>query len=118
MERIISSITSGMRASYEFCYNFLYPITTNEITLTQLVTDISKTVVGKDKVVVAEQTMGGEDMAFFLERVPGCYFFLGSSNKEKGLYAPHHNSRFSFDEKCLAIGAEIMVRAVLKYLGT
>jgi amidohydrolase len=116
MERIISSVTSGMRAGYEFSYDFLYPILKNETKMTQLVTGISKMVVGKDKVVVAEQTMGGEDMAFFLERVPGCYFFLGSSNHEKGLSAPHHSSRFNFDEKCLTIGAEIMAGTVLKYL--
>ena len=117
MERIVHGVTSGMRGEYELEYNFLYPATINDEAMTQLIEKTAATVVGKQNVVRAEQTMGGEDMAFYLQKVPGCYFFLGSANKEKGLDAPHHNSRFNFDEGCLSIGVEIMVRAVLHYLG-
>ncbi len=116
IERIIRGITSGMRGSYDFKYNFLYPVTVNDGAMTRLVAEAAAEVVGQKNVVTAEPTMGGEDMAFFLQRVPGCYFFLGSANRRKALTAPHHNSRFNFDEDCLPIGVEVMVRAVVKYL--
>jgi metal-dependent amidase/aminoacylase/carboxypeptidase family protein len=61
------------------------------------------------------QTMGGEDMSFFLQEVPGCYFFLGSANAAKGLDYPHHHPRFDFDETALAMGVEIFVRCIEKY---
>jgi metal-dependent amidase/aminoacylase/carboxypeptidase family protein len=58
------------------------------------------------------QTMGGEDMAFFLQEVPGCYFFLGAANPELGLAYPHHHPRFDFDETALMVGVEMLVRCV------
>ena len=58
------------------------------------------------------QTMGGEDMSFFLQEVPGCYFFLGSANITKNLAYPHHHPRFDFDETALMMGVEIFVRCV------
>ena len=59
-------------------------------------------------------TMGGEDMAFFLERAPGCFFFLGVGRPDG---APLHSSRFDFDEAVLPIGVEIYCRAALDLLG-
>jgi amidohydrolase len=60
--------------------------------------------------------MGGEDMSYFLERVPGCYFFLGTRNEARGLVHPHHSPRFDLDESALVIGVEIMTRVVRSYL--
>jgi amidohydrolase len=59
--------------------------------------------------------MGGEDMAFFLQAVPGCYFFLGAANPAKDLAYPHHHPRFNFDETALGMGVEIFVRCVEKF---
>jgi amidohydrolase len=60
--------------------------------------------------------LGGEDMAFFLQRVPGCYFFLGSASQEKGFDVPHHHPCFNFDEDALQIGVEILSTAALTFL--
>ena len=64
-----------------------------------------------DKVVEPEPTMGGEDMAIYFERVPGCFVFVGSANPARGLDQPHHSPRFDFDEDALAIGCEFLVQA-------
>ncbi len=116
IERIIKGVTSAMRADYEFAYTFHYPVTINDEAMVGLIEEVSAAVVGQENVMVFERTMGGEDMAFFLREVPGCYFFLGSSNKEKGLDQPHHSPQFSFDEDAMPIGVEIFARAVMKYL--
>jgi amidohydrolase len=118
IERIIKGVTSGMRADYEFDYTFHYPGTINDEGMAQLIEEVSAAVVGQDNVVVFEGTMGGEDMAFFLREVPGCYFFVGSSNKEKGLDKAHHSPQFDFDEDVMPIGVEIFARAAVKYLET
>jgi amidohydrolase len=55
--------------------------------------------------------MGGEDMAVYFERAPGCFVFVGSANPAKGLDHDHHNPRFDFDEDALAIGCEFLVQA-------
>ena len=68
-------------------------------------------VVGEERVVEPEPTMGGEDMAIYFERVPGCFVFVGSANADRGLSEPHHSPRFDFDEDALAIGCEFLVQA-------
>lgn len=60
--------------------------------------------------------MGSEDMAFFLEKLPGCFIWLGSANGEKGLNQPHHNSKFDYDEEAWPIGVEILKESALSYL--
>lgn len=66
--------------------------------------------------LVPERTMGSEDMALFLQRVPGCYFFVGSANPERGLNYPHHHPRFDFDEAVLPRAAALMAAATWKLL--
>ena len=62
------------------------------------------------------QTMASEDMAYILERIPGCYTFVGSANPEKGLDAKHHQPDFDFDEEALKTGVSLIVGAVNELL--
>ncbi len=80
--------------------------------------DIAKDVVGTENIVTdnAARTMGGEDMSFFLAKVPGCFFFVGSQNAARGLIHPHHSPRFDFDEDALPIGAEMLKRVAMQFL--
>ena len=61
-------------------------------------------------------TMGAEDMAFMLEKVPGCYIFVGSANAEKGLNYGHHHPKFDFDETALPRAAALMASTVADLL--
>ena len=61
-------------------------------------------------------TMGSEDMAFMLEEIPGCYFFVGSANDQKGLRYGHHHPRFDFDEAALPRAAALLTAAVADFL--
>ena len=88
----------------------------NDEKITGLVRSIASDLVETPMGLVPEcQTMGGEDMSFFLQQVHGCYFFLGSANPAKALAYPHHHPRFDFDETALSIGVEMFVRLVEKY---
>lgn len=61
-------------------------------------------------------TMGAEDMAYMLERIPGCYFFVGSANHEKGLDYGHHHPKFNVDEDALPRAAALMAAAAVNFL--
>ncbi len=61
------------------------------------------------------QTMGSEDFAFILEKIPGCFFFLGSADKKAGLTYGHHHPRFNFSEEVMTDAAAIMVETVLNF---
>jgi amidohydrolase len=62
------------------------------------------------------RTMGSEDMAFFLQEIPGCFVFVGSANAELGLNAPHHHPEFNFDEQALPRAAAILTEMVVALL--
>lgn len=113
VEEIIAGICQSHGASYDLNYWRMYPPVINDSRVTDLVRSVAETVIETPTGVVPEcQTMGSEDMAFFLEEVPGCYFFLGSANTELGLNYPHHHPRFDFDETALGMGVEMFVRCV------
>ena len=116
VEQIIAGVCQSQDASYSLDYWSLYPPVLNDRAIAQLVRSVAETVVETPAGVVPDcQTMGGEDMSFFLQEVPGCYFFLGSANPDRGLAFPHHHPRFDFDEAALGMGVEIFVRCVEKY---
>ncbi|NMB88448.1 MAG: amidohydrolase [Chloroflexi bacterium] len=62
-------------------------------------------------------TTVSEDMAYLLERVPGCYFFVGSANAQAGLNFGHHHPRFDFDERALPLAAGLMASAAAALAG-
>ncbi|HEY9830910.1 MAG TPA: M20 family metallopeptidase [Stenomitos sp.] len=116
MEQIIAGVCQSQGAHYEFNYVQLYPPVINDSRMAELVQSVASDVVETPAGVIPEcQTMGGEDMSFFLKEVPGCYFFLGSANPNKNLAYPHHHPQFDFDETALLMGAEIFVRCVEKF---
>jgi len=117
IEQIIAGICQSHGANYELDYVSLYPPVINDVVITELVRAVAEEVIETPIGIVPEcQTMGGEDMSFFLQEVPGCYFFLGSANPQQKLDYPHHHPRFDFDETALMMGVEIFVRCVERFL--
>jgi amidohydrolase len=117
IQEIARSIATAMRASVEINYTYGYPVTINDPGMTALVHDVAQEVVGRDNVLEAPMHMGAEDFSYFLERVPGCFFFVGSRNPEKGFIWGHHHPKFDIDEDAMAIGIETMTRVAMRYLG-
>ncbi|MEN3331937.1 MAG: hypothetical protein V7641_1302 [Blastocatellia bacterium] len=118
-ERVVRGVCEAMEASYALDYKRQTPPLVNNAEVCELVADCAASVVGQANVIRDDsvRTMGGEDMSYFLERVPGCYFFLGTRNEARGLTHPHHSPRFDIDESALAAGVEIMTRVIKRYLG-
>ncbi len=116
IDAIVAGICASYGATYQLEYTKLYPPVINDPKITELVRSIATDLVETPLGVVPEcQTMGGEDMSFFLQAVPGCYFFLGAANPDRSLAYPHHHPRFDFDETALATGVEMFVRCVEKF---
>ncbi|MEM7725663.1 MAG: amidohydrolase [Cyanobacteria bacterium P01_A01_bin.45] len=117
VREVIAGVCQTYGASFDLDHWSLYPPTINDSTIAELVRSVAVEVVETPIGVVPEcQTMGGEDMSYFLQAVPGCYFFLGSANPDKNLAYPHHHPRFDFDETVLAMGVEMFTRCVEKFL--
>ncbi|MBI2847064.1 MAG: amidohydrolase [Chloroflexi bacterium] len=116
VERVVQGVALALGGEYEFESRFACPPVVNDARMTKLVGKAAASVVGKDKVVTAEPTMGADDMSYFLEKVPGCYFRVGSANPGKGADKPHHHPEFDIDEEALPIAAKVMLKAALDYL--
>ncbi len=114
IETIVKGVCQSMGAGYEMSCEQGYPPTINDADMADRMRRIAGEVVGVDRVVVPERTLGGEDMAFFLERVPGCFFCLGAGNDS---FAGIHNPRFGFNEEILLTGVETYCRAAIDLLG-
>ncbi len=112
MLEIISGIEKTFSAKISFDYEDGYPPTINHTQQTNNVLEASKKVVG-DKAKSPYLSMGGEDFAYYLQKKPGCFFFVGSApNKNKLFETPHHCSHFTMDEKALLIGPSIYLNLV------
>jgi amidohydrolase len=88
----------------------------NDERLTDLMRQVAAELVGAAHVRNGIRTMGGEDMAYFLERVPGCFAFVGSAPRT-GQASPHHSPTFDIDEESLVIGTELLTKTAVAYLG-
>ncbi len=106
--------TLGAKGTVEFIDG--YPALLNDPQMSDFVADVAAEVVGIENVRRDYVSMAGEDMAYFLREVPGCYFFVGSADSGKGLDYAHHHPRFNFDEGVMPIGAEIFLRIQERYL--
>jgi amidohydrolase len=78
--------------------------------------DVFATVAPDTQIITDYKTMAAEDMSYFLDAVPGTFFFVGSANPDRGLDYPHHHPRFDFDESAIPLAIELMAAAVASYV--
>jgi IAA-amino acid hydrolase len=93
-------------ATIEFPGN-AYPPTVNDGDVWNTVQDFAAELLGRDAVHEIPPVMGGEDFAFYTERVPGCFVALGIRNEEAGCTHNVHHPLFKVDEEALPIGSAL-----------
>lgn len=107
--------TMGCRAEVEL--KRLTPAVINDAAIAARAQKITRQILPESTLETANYiTMGSEDFAFMMEKVPGCFIFIGSANEEKGLDASHHHPRFDFDEQALPRGAALMASVAVDFL--
>lgn len=117
IERYARGVAQGMGATIDLTWNELYPPTVTHPRIAELVRAAASDVLEQEVPIVQERSMASDDIAFFLEKVPGCFIFLGSANPEKGLDKPLHNRAFDFDESVMPLGMSIFARAAERFFG-
>ena len=113
---LLRGIAAALRGEADVQYRFGYPVLVNDAAMTDLVREVARGIVGPEKLIEREPGMGGEDMAYFLQRAPGCFFRIGSRNPERGLVYGHHHPRFDVDEEALPVGVAALASVALRYL--
>ena len=105
MERVVRGTAEAAGVRARLHYRRVNRATVNDPEMADLVIETARRILGPDSVDAETRTLGGEDMSVFLDRVPGCFFFVGSA--PEGGHRPHHSPRFDFDERALAIGTAL-----------
>ena len=106
----------GGSVDYEMIWGA--PPVTNDDNMAALAAKAAKEVLGEGNVItkLPAPNMGGEDFAYYLEKLPGAFMFLSSSNPAKGTDVAHHNPKFNVDEDVLWEGAAVFVAIVEEFL--
>jgi amidohydrolase len=113
LERLAAGICAGFRAKYEFVFRRGTPVTVNDHAVNTLVSDVGKAVLGAENVVSLDApSMGAEDFAMYLQRVPGAMFRLGVGTDMTPLHTPTYN----FADDALPVGMELFARTALRFL--
>ncbi|MBI5836837.1 MAG: amidohydrolase [Candidatus Eisenbacteria bacterium] len=116
-ERVVKGVAAAMGCEAEITYNRTHQPTVNDPAMAALAREVAVEVVGAGNVRDDVRTMGGEDFSSFLQRVPGCFFAVGSRNAERNLVYGHHHPRFDVDERAMQIGVEMLVRLARRIAG-
>jgi len=104
--------THGATATVEFEHG--YPSTVNDTRATDFIESLAQQVLPAGHTHrMPAPTMGAEDFAYFLERVPGCYFFLGVDDGRAGGYPSLHHPAYDFNDAALPTGIKLFVHAAL-----
>ena len=86
-----------------------YPSLKNDVELTKKCAAFAKEILGDNNVKELSQLMTAEDFAWYSQKIPACFYRLGSSNPAKGIENKQHTSNFDIDENAMKIGMETMV---------
>jgi amidohydrolase len=112
MEELARGIARGMRGDIDLDYRFSYPVTDNDADAARFALGVIGELFGEENAVeLARSSMGAEDFAFFLEKVPGAFIWLGVGDVS-GLHTP----KFAFDEEILPQGSALLAALALKEL--
>lgn len=115
IERITRGTCFAADAMYNYTYSRGYPTLNNDEKMAEYIMEKAKYVPEVTDVHIAEPHMGGEDFAYYLQHVPGAFFFVGAADPDWDVAYPHHHPKFSIYEKAMLLAAKVLGAAVLSY---
>jgi metal-dependent amidase/aminoacylase/carboxypeptidase family protein len=117
LERVVAGVCQATRARYTFEFVQGYPALVNDEALTRQAIDSARAILGEQGIAhLPTPQLGGEDFAFFSQRVPALMFRLGVRNDARGIVHGVHSSRFDLDEDALPLGAAALAQMALDYV--
>ena len=116
VREISQTIARGFGCSAEVKIEQLTLPVINDEAVNARLREVFKSVAPQITLLDRLQTMAAEDMSYFLDAVPGTFFFVGSANPDRNLDYPHHHPRFDFDEAVIPLSVELMAAAVASYM--
>ena len=122
MEEIVKGLCAAHGAQYDFEFVRNYPPTVNTAPEAEFARRVMEQVVGKDKVLPQEPSMGAEDFAYMLQAKPGAYCFIANGDGDHraighgGGPCNLHNPSYDFNDSLIPRGAAYWVLLAQQWL--
>jgi amidohydrolase len=114
--QVVKGVSESMGCEADVVINHLTSAVVNDSELSSRVRDIAKDLLPDGEIDTTFRSMASEDMAYMMDDIAGCYFFLGSSDSDRNLDGSHHDPRFGFDEQAMPRAAALMAATVMDLL--
>ena len=119
LKNIISGITKSAGASFKLNYSPGYPVLINNPQATDLARGTIAKMFSKQTIFeIKRPVMGGEDFAYYLQKVPGSFLRLGIRNPKKDAVYPWHHPKFTVDEDAIKIGSALLAGIAFDFLSS
>ena len=122
MQTIAEHVSAAHEATCEFAFVRNYPPTINHVNEAAFTREVLAGIVGADKVLAQEPTMGAEDFSYMLLEKPGAYFFIANGEGQHremghgGGPCTLHNPSYDFNDDLIPLGGTVWVRMVEQFL--
>ncbi|QFF97613.1 amidohydrolase [Psychrobacillus glaciei] len=116
IKQVIKHVSASYGATYELKYENGFPSLYNhELETDNVIQSITSTIEGI-QFVDSPPSMASEDFAYYVQKVPGAFFFTGGRNEAIGASYPHHHPKFDFDERAMIYAGKGLLSVAYKYL--
>ncbi|HAE23011.1 MAG TPA: hypothetical protein DCG47_11900, partial [Spirochaetaceae bacterium] len=110
LRRLCEGSAMAMGVDFEFEWTDGYPSLVNDAASVEACMAGAQRLLGTGRVkMLSAPSMGGEDFAYYLQKIPGCFWFMNSQNPERGIRYPNHHPRFDVDEALLDDVADLHI---------
>jgi len=111
----VEMIARSAGAAAQVHFDNAYPVTVNDVSLTERMVPTLQRVAGADKVFVGQKITGYEDFSYYQQKIPGFFYFLGITPRgtDRKQSAPNHSPRFFVDESALVLGVRSLAHLTL-----
>jgi amidohydrolase len=116
IERRCAGVAAAQGCQLRFEWTEGYPPTLNEPAMTDYFQRTAQATLGPEAFVPASRpSMGGEDFAYYLKKVPGCFFFLGVCPPGQDTNFSLHSNRYNFNDAALPVGMRMFLALVMNF---
>ena len=108
IKQLVENLVTGMGGTVDLLIDVGYPCVFNNETLTGNAKTLAETLWGAENIGETEVRMGAEDFGYYTQKIPGCFYRLGTMNQAMGLTYGVHHSKFNIDEAAIEMGIATM----------
>nr|WP_138752935.1 amidohydrolase [Paenibacillus sinopodophylli] len=115
LESLVAHICQMHGAEYEYHMRIGYPPVVNDDVEADRFFTVGEQLFGEAAVLRSEAITVAEDFSYYLEKVPGCFMFVGAGNESNGAVYAHHHPKFDIDERAMKRAARLLIGMAENY---